>query len=131
MNEIAFRNFLEAYGLKSIVHEKTCFKSLNNPSSIDLFLTNCSKSFQNTSVISAGMSDYHKMVVTVLKTTFPKSKPTQIYYRNYKNFNNLNFKNHLQVCLEENPNIQRNFGKFQEVFIQTLDIMHRLKQNLF
>ena len=127
VNETTLSNFLLAYGLKTIVHEKTCFKSLNNPSSIDLFLTNCSKSFQNTSVISSDMSDWHKMVVTVLKTTFPKGKAKQIYYRNYKKFNNVHFKNDLQTCLDETPKNGSNFGKFQELFIQTLNIHAPIK----
>ena len=40
-------NFLDIYGLKCLVHNKTCFKSVINPSCIDLFLTNSSNSFQN------------------------------------------------------------------------------------
>ena len=74
-NEESLSNFLYTYGMKSIVHEKTCFKSIHNPSCIDLFLTNCSKSFQTTTAISSGMSDFHKMVVTVMKATFPKASP--------------------------------------------------------
>ena len=73
--EAVFRQFLE---LKNIVHECTCFKSLNNPSCIDLFLTNSYSSFHNTNVISTGLSDFHKMVVTVMKSTLPKAKPKQI-----------------------------------------------------
>ena len=59
--------------MKNIVNERTCFKSINIPSCIDLFLTNCSNSFQNTIDISPGMLDFHKMIVTVMKKTFPKA----------------------------------------------------------
>ena len=38
-------NFLELHGLKCIVHDKTCFKSVINPSCIDLFLTNSPNSY--------------------------------------------------------------------------------------
>ena len=34
------KQFLELYGLKNLVRENTCFKSLNNPNCIDLILTN-------------------------------------------------------------------------------------------
>ena len=37
--------------LTNIVIDKTCFKNPNNPTSIDLFLTNFPNSFQNTSVV--------------------------------------------------------------------------------
>ena len=64
--------FLNNYGAKNIVKEKTCFKSLNNPSCIDLFITNKPRSFQNTQTINIGNSDFHKMVLTVLKSSFKK-----------------------------------------------------------
>ena len=41
-------NFLEQYGAKNIVKEPTCFKSADNPSCVDLFLTNSPLSFQHT-----------------------------------------------------------------------------------
>ena len=59
VSEINLSNFRDIYGLKSLVHEKTCYKSIENPSGIDLLLTNCSKSFQKTSFISSGISDFH------------------------------------------------------------------------
>ena len=66
---------------KNLVKEPTCFKSIDNPSCIDLFITNSYLSFQNTTTVATGLSDFHKMTVTVLKTTFPKAKPRVITYR--------------------------------------------------
>ena len=66
--------------------ERTCFESLDNPSCIDLFLTNGYQSFQNTTTESTGLFDFHKMVVTVMKTTFPKAKPKTDQYKDEKNF---------------------------------------------
>ena len=91
VSEVNLSNFLDIYGLKSLVHEKTCYKSIENPSCIDLILTNCSKSFQKTNVISSGISDFHKRIVTVMQTTFPKTKPRQIFFRNYKYFDDIIF----------------------------------------
>ena len=54
---------------------------MENPSCIDLFLTNSPLSFQNTTTVTTGLSDFHKMVVTVLKTTFPEAQPRIVYYR--------------------------------------------------
>ena len=52
------------------MHNKpTCFKNPDNPSRIDLILTNRSISFQNSGVIETGLSDFHKLVVTVMKTS--------------------------------------------------------------
>ena len=50
---------------KNIVKEPTCYKSLSNPSCIDLAINNSSSGFQNTKAISTGLSDFHEMVITV------------------------------------------------------------------
>ena len=73
--------FMEEYHAKNLVKEPTCFKNSENPSCIDLFITNSCLSFQNTTTLCSGLSDFHKMTVTVLKTTFPKAKPRVITYR--------------------------------------------------
>ena len=86
--------FLNNYGAKNIVKEKTCFRSLNNPSCIDLFITNKPRSFQNTQTINIGISDFHKMVLTVLKSSFKKCEPKVISYRDYNNFNQGRTKNY-------------------------------------
>ena len=41
MSEFLFKN-----DSKNLVQQKTCFKSTNNPSCIDLFVTNSPRSFQ-------------------------------------------------------------------------------------
>ena len=74
VSETKMENFLETFGLNGIIHEKTCYKSLINPSCIDLFLTNSRNSFKHSTVISAGLSDFHEMILTVLKTTIVKAK---------------------------------------------------------
>ena len=73
------QSFLYQHELKSLVKEKTCFKSISNPSCIDLFLTNNALSFQNTKTVSTGLSDFHKLVLTVLKTSIVKNKPRERY----------------------------------------------------
>ena len=67
--------FCASYNLKSLIKEPTCFKSVDNPSCIDLILTNHPKCFQNSGVYETGISDFHKLTFTVLKTYFQKAKP--------------------------------------------------------
>ena len=62
---------------------------------IDLILTNEPSYFQTTTVIETGISDFHKLTVTVLKSSFRKQEPKIFSYRNYKKFNNENFRNDL------------------------------------
>ena len=61
--------FLEQYEAKNIMKNKICFKNPDRPTCIDLFLTNSPHSFQNTMTISTGLSDFHKMIITVLKSS--------------------------------------------------------------
>ena len=45
----------------------TCFK---NSSCLDLILTNSLYSLQNFCVIETGLSDFHKLIVSIMGTTF-------------------------------------------------------------
>ena len=73
-HEIEISSFLNNHEAKNIVKEKTCFKSVLNPSCVDLFTTNSPKSLQHTHSFPCGLSDHHNLVVTVLKNTFGKQK---------------------------------------------------------
>ena len=55
-----------------MINRPTCFKNPEKPSCIDLILTNCPRSFQTSCAIEIGLSDFHKLVVTVMKTTYKK-----------------------------------------------------------
>ena len=51
-------------------------------------MTNKPPSFQHSCVIETGLSDFHKMTVTVMKTFFEKLQPRVVNYRDYKYFEN-------------------------------------------
>ena len=67
------QTFSDDYNLYNLVKEKTCFKG--EPKCHDLILTNCKHNFQNTSAITTGFSDFHKMILIVLNTEFVKADP--------------------------------------------------------
>ena len=92
VGESSIDDFLDACGAKNLVKDFTCFKSTENPSCIDLFLTNSSSSFHGTATVSTGLSDFHNMIVTVCKTTFPKVKPKLVVYRDYSKFTEKEFR---------------------------------------
>ena len=73
-SEPCLLQFLLEMNAKNIVKEPTCYKSLSNPSCIDLVITNSSSSFQNIKTISTGLLDFHKMVMT-FKINFSKIFP--------------------------------------------------------
>ena len=64
--EPCLESFLYEHDLQNLVKENTCFKSVENPSCIDLILTNSNMSFQNTTTVFAGISDFHKLVISTL-----------------------------------------------------------------
>ena len=84
-------------------------------------LTNRYTSFHTSIAIETGISDYHKMAVTVLKTYFKKIKPTIIKYRNYKTFDEVSFKTELTHTLQVNDTENMNYDKFKELFLTVLN----------
>ena len=56
--------FLFNNDYKTLVEQKTCFKSTSNSSCIGLFVTNSPRSSQNTATFASGLSDFHKMILT-------------------------------------------------------------------
>ena len=77
-NEPAISHFCEICNTKNIMKEKTCFKNLENPTCIDLILTNRPRSFQDSTVVETGLSDFHKICVTVMKMYHCKQRPSVI-----------------------------------------------------
>ena len=112
--------FLYERGARNLVKEATCFKNPENPSCIDLFLTNSNRSFQGTTTVTTGLSDFHKMAVTVMKTTFPKAEPKVIQYRDYKNFNLQNFRQELRHTISLGGLINT-YEMFEDIFMRILN----------
>ena len=86
-------SFCDTFDLTSLIKEPTGYKNPDNSSCIDLILTNKPLSFQNSCVAETGLSDFHRMILTVTKMTFQKLKPRVISYRDYKHFNNETYRN--------------------------------------
>ena len=97
--DAALSNFCEIYNFENLIKDKTCFKNPNQPSCIDLIITNRSKSFQNSMVIEKGLSDFHKICITVMKMYCSKQKPSITHYRKFKDFNNDGFINDFKTLL--------------------------------
>ena len=102
------------------MHEPTCNKS-QTARCINLVLTNRNRSVQQTTTVETGLSDFHKMVVTVLNSTFPKQGPTVINYRNYKNFNEIAFRNDLREELQRIEPSDLNYSSFETTCDKVLD----------
>ena len=66
--------------------------------------------------MSTGISGCHKMILTVLKTTFQKAKPKEILYRSYKKFENDIFQRELNQKIGDYTNYIKLECGFLEVF---------------
>ena len=103
--------------------ELKCYKNLKNSSCIDLILINRPWSFQNSCVFETGVSNFHKMTITVMKMHFQKFQPRVINYRDYKHFQIENFKEDFLFELSK-LNIRKNddgFTGFVETYKETVN----------
>ena len=60
------KRFCDNFDLTNLIKEPTCFKNPENPPCIDLIFTNRPRGFQNSCAIETGLSDFHKMTLTVI-----------------------------------------------------------------
>ena len=119
--ETNMKEFCNTYDLKNLINETTCYRNPLNPRSIEVMLTNRKNSFQNSTTIEAGLSDFHKMTITVLKTHFKKKEPIVVDYRKYKYFNEQNFRNDLTRQLEILSMEHFDYEDFEQIFMVVLD----------
>ena len=115
------KDFCEIYNLQNLIKEPTSFKSVQNPTTIDLILTNKSRSFENFFALETGLSDHHKMVITVLKTSFNKINPSNISYPSYKHFDLDTFRNELNISLYTCDTNSMKYDQFKAIFMSTLN----------
>ena len=85
MSESAMDIFCETYHLHNLIKGPTCFKNLNKKSCISLLLMNFPDSFLKSQTLETGLSDFHKLTLTVPKMHYKKQKPLVVTYRDYKN----------------------------------------------
>ena len=116
-------SFCDTFDLTSLIKQPTCYKNPGNPSRIDLILTNKPFSFQNSCVVETGLSDFHRMILTVTKMTFEKLKPRVRNYRDYKHFNNERFRDDLmsEISTSHLEFDKNSFDKFFNMCQSTLD----------
>ena len=81
--------FCDTLNLTNLVKSETCYT--NNHKSTINNLTNKPPSFQFTSVTETGLSDYHRLITTFIKSHFSRLKPKIIHYRNFKRFDEQKF----------------------------------------
>ena len=81
-----FSHLSDTFSLTNIINGKACFKAQKG-TSIDVFLTNRLGSFHKTDIFETGISNHHKLILSVFRSYFTRIPPKTIKYINYKNFN--------------------------------------------
>ena len=117
MSEPSLDVYCQTYNLESIINKPTCFKNPKNPSCIDLMLTNKQERFLKAKTLETALSNFHKMVVSVFKTSFIKQKPKIGIYRYYKRFDNEIFRGSLITYFSTGKNIS--YDVFENLVLQT------------
>ena len=115
------KDFCDLYQLQNLIKGPTGFKNPENPTTIDLMLTNSRNSFCNSCCFETGLLDFHRMTVTVLKTHFHKQKPKNVKHRDYKSFSNDNFRH---LIIQESFNLKDpiSLSSFLEICHPVLNI---------
>ena len=121
MTDTNLKDFCNLYLLKNLIKKPTCFKNLENPKTIDLILTNRPRSFCNSDTHETGLSDFHKLAVTVLKMFSKKQSPNVISYRNYKIFSNYSFRTNLINEISSNGILEGDLTGFLDECKKSLD----------
>ena len=112
MTDMNLKDFCNLYLLKNLIKKPTCFKSPENPKTIDLILTNRPRSFCNSITLETSLSDFHKLTVTVLKMFFKKQSPKVISCQNDKNFSNDSFRTDLTNEISSNGILEGDLNGF-------------------
>ena len=117
-------SFYDTFDLTIFIKQPRCYKNPDNPSCIDLILT-------DPSVFKTGLFDFHRMILIVTKMTFQKLKPRVMNYRDYKHFNNERFRDDLLSGISNSYlEFDNSFDEFSNMCRSTLD-QHALRKRKY
>ena len=112
------KNFMCSFDLESLIDSPTCYKSIN-PTWIDLILTNKKNHFIRSTTFETGLSDRHKLIITILRKTISKRNSKKMFYRDYKRIDRKKFETELKLKLNSQTNLS--YSTFQAVFLEVLN----------
>ena len=110
--------FIQENLLHCHIKAKTCFKS-SNGSCIDLILSNQKYGLQKTGTLDTGLSDFHHLIYTQLKSKYSRLPPKTVTYRSYGNFILDDFLQDLSLNVTSSE--IKHYRLFEEIFVNTLD----------
>ena len=91
IDESHMKSFFKTYNLLNLIKQPTCYKNPdNNPTCIDLILTNVLRKFQSTCVIETELSDFHLMTLITMRKA--RGLESLIIGHLFKHFSNKEFR---------------------------------------
>ena len=112
--------FITSHKLYNLIKSPTCFKSRENPTAIDHIFTNRKYSFMESHTIETGLSDFHQLILTCMKSTFVKLPPKKLEYRDYGKFDENKFLSDIVKDLDKVPLIN-----YQSLTLVTQNILEK------
>ena len=113
----------DAFYLANLISSSACFKSLSG-TSIDVFLTNRTRTFCNSPITETGKSDHHKLITSYFRSHFERIPLKNVEYSNCKKFDVANFLRDLDQEMIQRETCKYNNGMYStlsDVFRSVLD----------
>ena len=124
--------FYDLFSLTNLITSLMCFIKTHK-STINLILTKKESCFQKTKVTENGLSDFHMLFSTFLRSLFCWLKPKKIYCRNFKKFNEQKLLEGVQntgfIFNSENPN--ENYELITDLFSNIVEKNMLLLKKVF
>ena len=110
-------SFMDEMCLHNHVNFKTCYKSAEG-TCIDLILSNQKHCLKHTGNFHTGISDYHHLIYTMLKSTYVRLPPKLLRYRSYRKFVKKDYIDDLEYAL---GTFDIDYDMFESVIESVLD----------
>ena len=88
-------DIFNVHNVKNIIDKATCYKNCENPTLIDLAITNVPKRLKSIISIDTGLSDFHNMICFATKMHVEQRTKKRVLYRSYKHFDEKEYINDL------------------------------------
>ncbi len=126
-----YNDLLDAFAMKNLIKEPTCFKNKDKPTCLDHMVTNKSCYFKTTGVLDTGLSDFHRLTYMVLKIHRPKPTRYTTVYRATKGVDQGEFVESLSHCpfhiMDIFSDVEDKFYVFDSLYSEVVNDFYPVK----
>ena len=128
MSDPSMTSFCTLFKLISIAKETTYYNNFKKSQLHRFIIHNRSRSFHNTYFYETSLSDFHKLVVIILRSSFEPLPPKIIKYRNLKKFDEDKFRCLFKKRLNDFITDDISVDIFKMIFLNVLNKFALLKK---